>query len=67
MQSLEPYWGRQALDFVDAIGASKTTTASPVSIGRLYRIFPFLFHQPFSQFDKFFTMRSVFQFEKTFH
>jgi LuxR family transcriptional regulator, quorum-sensing system regulator BjaR1 len=25
MQNLEPYWGRQALDFVDAIEASKTT------------------------------------------
>src|SRR5258708_27018813 len=25
MQSLEPYWGRQALDFVDAIEASKTS------------------------------------------
>jgi|SRR6266404_3897400 LuxR family quorum sensing-dependent transcriptional regulator len=25
MQNLEPYWGRRALDFVDAIEASKTT------------------------------------------
>src|SRR5260221_1793976 len=27
MQSLEPYWGRQALDFVDAIEASKTSAS----------------------------------------
>jgi LuxR family transcriptional regulator, quorum-sensing system regulator BjaR1 len=27
MQNLEPYWGRQALDFVDAIEASKTTAS----------------------------------------
>jgi len=67
MRTLEPYGGRQALDFVDSIEASKTTAGSPVSIARLYRIFLFLFHQPFSQLDKFFTMRSAFQFEKTLH
>jgi LuxR family quorum sensing-dependent transcriptional regulator len=27
MQAVEPYWGRQALDFVDAIEASKTTAS----------------------------------------
>src|SRR5260370_30260733 len=27
MRGLEPYWGRQALDFVDAIEASETTAS----------------------------------------
>src|SRR5262245_49543808 len=27
MQGLEPYWGRRALDFVDAIEASKTAAS----------------------------------------
>jgi hypothetical protein len=64
LQNLEPYWGRLALDFVDAM----PTQTWRGSIARLYRIFLlFFFDHPLNHRDELFTVRPASQFEKALH